>query len=259
MVETVVRAHHPDKGIIHVPNAPRNGKRPRDGTNCSAQTLTRRYAYRPPTDLCQAASPASTGGRAWQRCRWNTEDTTSTTPLEEKYHHTYGDVSGMSCQLQATLGTTSPGTWIEWTVVPDQVWDSTDTGVIRERDHGETEGNCAKVETVGESTDLCEGTGEGTTGWSAENGPGAEEKDGKNESVGRASSLRMCYRDDLLGARLVHAAVTPEHSPFSGADVEGVQDGCAPWNKAGKHCCACASLTTKYPIVQSIIHHCMLP
>src|SRR5438477_6766639 len=84
------------------------------GTNCSAQTLTRRYAYRPPTDLCQAASPASTGGRAWQRCRWNTEDITSTTPLAEEHHHTYGDVSGMSCPLQATLGTTSPGTWIEW-------------------------------------------------------------------------------------------------------------------------------------------------
>ena len=168
MMEAVVRAHHPDEGIIHVPNPARNGKKPHYGANCSAQTLTRRYAYRPPTDLCQAASPASTGGRAWQRCRWNTEDTTSTTPLEEKYHHTYGDVSGMSCQLQATLGTTSPGTWIEWTVVPDQVWDSTDTGVIHERDHGETEGTCAKVETVGESTDLCEGTGEGTTGWSAE-------------------------------------------------------------------------------------------
>ena len=180
MVETVVRAHHPDKGIIHVPNAPRNGKRPRDGTNCSAQTLTRRYAYRPPTDLCQAASPASTGGRAWQRCRWNTEDTTSTTALEEKYHHTYGDVSGMSCQFQATLGTTSPGTWIEWTVVPDQVWDSTDTGVIRERDHGETEGNGAKVETVGEGSDVSQGAGGEEAG---ENCGSTQEKDGESESV----------------------------------------------------------------------------
>src|SRR5215510_1043231 len=63
-----------------------------------------------------------------------------------------------------------------------------------------------------------------------------------------------------LGARLVHAAVTPEPSPPSqGAVVEGVQDGCAPWHKAGKQCLACASLITKYPIVQSMIHHGILP
>ena len=84
----------------------------------------------------------------------------------------------MSCQLQATLGTTSPGTWIEWTVVPDQVWDSTDTGVIRERDHGETEGNGAKVETMGEGSDVSQGT---------------EERHGENEGVGGGCSFsRHC-------------------------------------------------------------------
>ena len=44
--------------------------------------------------------------------------------------------------------------------------------VSSQRDHVDTEGDCAEVETVGESTDVSEGAREGGTGYSA------EEKDG---------------------------------------------------------------------------------
>src|SRR5260370_32231661 len=49
-------------------------------------------------------------------------------------------------------------------------------------------------------------------------------------------------------------------TPFSyNTIVDVVKDCCEPWNKTGKHCFACASLITKYPIVQSMIHHLIFP
>src|SRR5882762_9087205 len=78
--------------------------------------------------------------------------------------------------LQATFGETSPGTWIGWEVVPEQVWDSTDTGVISERDDVETAGDCPAVETVGESSDVYEGAREGRRGDGTGNGDGTEEE-----------------------------------------------------------------------------------
>ena len=110
-------------------------------------------------------------------------------------------MSGVWSELQATVGETSEGTWIGWTVVPAQVWHATDTIVSHEREHVKTEGGRAEDETMGEGSHLCEGTGEGAKGCSADNGQGAEEKDGESEGVGRASSLRMFYRDDLLRTR----------------------------------------------------------
>ena len=94
-------------------------------------------------------------------------------------------MSGVWSELQATVGETSEGTWVGWTVVPDQAWDSMDTTVVSQRDHVKTEGGRAEGETMGEGSDLCEGAGEGTTGCSAENREGAEEKDGESESVRR--------------------------------------------------------------------------
>jgi len=120
----------------------------------------------------------------------------------------------MSCQLQATLGTTSPGTWIEWTVVPDQVWDSTDPGVIRESDHGETEGNGAKVETLGEGSDVSQGAGEGTGG--EETGASfssTKEKDGEGESVRRELFLGIFYRRDLLRTLPWDTSFSSIHEP----------------------------------------------
>src|SRR5438128_8171671 len=61
--KAVVLTDHPYQGIIHVPNAARNGERPRDGTHCSAQTRTRRDAHCPSTNLCQSQSTASPGRR----------------------------------------------------------------------------------------------------------------------------------------------------------------------------------------------------
>ena len=65
---------------------------------------------------------------------------------------------------QATLGETSQGPWVGWTVVPDQVWDSAYTSPRRQRDHVETQGDRAEVETVGEGSDVSQGTGEGAKG-----------------------------------------------------------------------------------------------
>ena len=91
----------------------------------------------------------------------------------------------MWSQLQATLGKTSEGTWLGWTVVSRKVQYSTDTTVSRQRDHVKTEGNGAAVETVGEGSDVSEGTGEGTKGYRAANEEGTEERDGESEGVGR--------------------------------------------------------------------------
>ena len=85
---------------------------------------------------------------------------------------------------QATLGETSQGPWVGWTVVPDQVWDSAYTSPRRQRDHVETQGDRAEVETVGEGSDVSQGTGEGAKGCSTEEEDG-EERDGESEDVGR--------------------------------------------------------------------------
>ncbi len=57
------------------------------------------------------------------------------------------------------------------------VWHCTDTTVSSQRDHVETEGDRAEVETVGESSDVSEGAREGRTGCSAANEEGTEERD----------------------------------------------------------------------------------
>ena len=88
-------------------------------------------------------------------------------------------MSGVWAILQATVGETSQGPWLRWTVVSPQVWDSSDTTLISQRDHSDAEGDCAEVKTVGESTHVCEGSREGTKGGST------EEEDGEEESVGR--------------------------------------------------------------------------
>src|SRR5215471_16109898 len=93
---------------------------------------------------------------------------------------------GVWSELQTTVGETSWGTWVGWEVVPDQVWDSSDTTFISQSDHSDTEGDCAKVKTMGESTDLCQGTQGAEAG--AGSG-GAEEEDGKSEGVRRCSGL----------------------------------------------------------------------
>jgi len=83
-------------------------------------------------------------------------------------------------QFQATLGETSQGTWAGWEGVPGEVWDSTGTTVSSQRDHVETKGDRAKVETVGEGSDLYEGTGGEAAGGS---GGSTKKKDGEGESV----------------------------------------------------------------------------
>ena len=83
---------------------------------------------------------------------------------------------------QATVGETSQGTWVRWTVVSGKVSYTKDTAISSQRDHIETEGGCAEVETLGESTDVCEGAGEGTRGCSTKKEDG-EEKDGEREIV----------------------------------------------------------------------------
>jgi hypothetical protein len=89
-------------------------------------------------------------------------------------------MSGVWSELQTTVGETSQGTWVGWEGVPDQVWDSSDTTLISQRDHVEAEGDRAKVETVGEGSDLCQGTRGAEAG--AGSG-GAEEKDDESEGV----------------------------------------------------------------------------
>ena len=84
---------------------------------------------------------------------------------------------------QATVGETSQGTWIRWQGVPEQVWHSTDTIISRKRDHSKTERDRTEVETLGEGSDVCEGAREGTKDCSADDGQGAEEKDGESEIV----------------------------------------------------------------------------
>ena len=88
-------------------------------------------------------------------------------------------MSGVWAILQATFGQTSEGTWVGWTVISRQVWDSSDTTIISQRDHVETEGDRTEIETMGKGTDICEGSGEGTKGGST------EEEDGEEESVGK--------------------------------------------------------------------------
>ena len=83
----------------------------------------------------------------------------------------------MRAILQTTFSETSQGTWAGWEGVPDQVWHSAYATVSSQRDDIETEGDYAEVETMGESTDVSQGAGEGTTGGSA------KEKDGEDESV----------------------------------------------------------------------------
>ena len=82
-------------------------------------------------------------------------------------------------QLQTTLAQTSQGIWVRWQSVPDQVWNSTDTIVSSEGDHVETERDGTEVETVGEGSDVSQGTGEGTKGCSAEEDSGEEESGGR--------------------------------------------------------------------------------
>ena len=97
-------------------------------------------------------------------------------------------MSGVWSTLQATLGATSQGTWVGWTVVSGQVRYSSEPAVGSSLSDRNTEGDRAANETVGESTDVSEGAREGGTGGSAENGEGAEEKDGESEGVGGGGS-----------------------------------------------------------------------
>ena len=73
-----------------------------------------------------------------------TRDTTRASQLAEKHYQAYGDVSGVWSQFQATVGETSEGTWVGWTVISRQVWHSTDTTVSSQRDHSDTEGDRAE-------------------------------------------------------------------------------------------------------------------
>ena len=94
-------------------------------------------------------------------------------------------MSGVWAILQATVGQTSQGTWVRCTVVSAKVWHSTDTTIISQRDHVETEGDCAAVKTVGEGSDVSQGAREGTTAWST------EEEDGEEESVGKQRNQKV--------------------------------------------------------------------
>jgi hypothetical protein len=58
-----------------------------------------------------------------------------------------------------------------------QVWHTSDTTVSRERDHVTQAGGRAEDETMGEGTDICEGSGEGTKGCST------EEKEGQSAGI----------------------------------------------------------------------------
>jgi hypothetical protein len=115
--------------------------------------------------------------------------------------------------VSALIGQTSQGTWLGWTVVSCQVWHSSRTIVSRERDHVETEGDGAEVETVGKGSDLCEGTGEGAKGCSTENGQGAEEKDGENEGVGRGSFYLLPTRPSSYTPLGIRRSVVSMNQP----------------------------------------------
>ena len=94
-------------------------------------------------------------------------------------------MSGAWSQLQTTVGETSQGPWVRWAVISSEIWNSTDTTLISQRDHSDTEGDCAKVETVGESTDVSESAREGTKSCRAEEEDGTKERDGEEEGVGQ--------------------------------------------------------------------------
>src|SRR6266540_5446250 len=53
--------------------------------------------------------------------------------LEEEHYQTYSDVSGVWSILQATLGATSQGTCVRWTVVSGQVWHSSEPAAVSAR------------------------------------------------------------------------------------------------------------------------------
>ena len=95
-------------------------------------------------------------------------------------------MSGVWSQLQATLGETSQGPWVRWTIIPGEVWDASEPAVVRSLCDGTAEADRAAVETLGESADVSEGTGGEKTG--AGSG-GTDEKDEERESVGREQSL----------------------------------------------------------------------
>ena len=174
--------NHLYQGLLHVPNPAWNGKRPRSRTNWSAQTLTRRDASSPPTHLCQSASIENAGRRAWERSSCHPTHSTQARWLAEKSHQICRDMSGVWAILQATIGQTSEGTWIRRTVVSRQVWHATDTTFSRQRHYRKTEGNRATFETVGEGSDVSQGTGEAT----GADSDGTEAKDGESARLGRA-------------------------------------------------------------------------
>jgi len=98
-------------------------------------------------------------------------------------------VPGVWSQLQAIVGSTSQGTWVGWTVISGKVQYPEDTAISRQRDHSETEGDSAEFKTMGEGTDVCEGTGGEAAGescGSTQEKDGAEERDGESEGVGSA-------------------------------------------------------------------------
>jgi len=84
---------------------------------------------------------------------------------------------GVWSQLQATVGQTSPGPWLGWTVLPRQVWYATDTTVSRKRGHVTTEGDRAAHQTVAEGSHISQGSREGTKGCST------EEKEGQSAGI----------------------------------------------------------------------------
>jgi hypothetical protein len=172
--------NHPYQGMFYVPNLARNGERPRTRTNSSPKTVPRGDATSPPTNLYQSASTEKAGRRAWQRCCCNTRDAIKANQLEEEHYKTYGHVSGVWSQLQATIGQTSQGTWIGWTVISSQVRNSSDTIVSREREHVTKEGDHTEVETVGEGSDVSQGSGGEETAASLS---GTEEKDDESAIV----------------------------------------------------------------------------
>lgn len=66
-------------------------------------------------------------------------------PVDWRETITKHNVSEVWSQLQATLGETSQGTWVRWTVVSSEIRHSSYTIVSRQRDHVETEGDRAEV------------------------------------------------------------------------------------------------------------------
>jgi hypothetical protein len=105
-------------------------------------------------------------------------------------------MSGVWSQLQATLGETSQSQRVGWTLVPNQIWDSTDTTVSCERDHVTQAGGRAEDETMGEGSDLCEGAGGEAAGESCGS---PKEKDGEGESV-RTPRTMNNRRERLLSS-----------------------------------------------------------